>query len=361
MGVSIINLFRNKLFSVTTLTDEINDRDEVPDQVSSLVTFEEKSIITTTASVVRKGHSLSLVPFSPRGAAGKEYLGDKRDAVQFDSRQIRQDFTITADEIQDVLLYGSMAERLESLQDKVRERTDDLLDDERTTLEYHKLGTLMGEIREADGTTVAEDLFQKFGVDRPADVNFELPAKTVGALRGKCTEVIREMRAGAQAKIDTVHAVCGKDFMDDLYKHPDVIEGYKFSRENDRLRDRAAYVPLDFGGIQFEEYTGYATGETAAGSPTPIQFIGPDNAHFFPLSVSGANTGNGINPVNRLFQIRWAPAPFFSRINQPGIPHYVRVFFDQSSDPSWVKFEVSSYPIFFCRKPRALIRGKKAA
>ncbi|MCG5243967.1 major capsid protein [Azospirillum doebereinerae] len=358
MGVAIINLFKRDMFSAITLTDEINDRDELPDQISSLVTFEEKSLITTTASVVKKGHSLSLVPFTPRGAPGKEYVDDKREAVQFESRQIRQDFTITADEIQDVLLFGSMAERLESLQDKVRERMDDLLDDERTTMEYHKLGTLMGEIREADGVTVAEDLFQKFGVERPADINFDLPAKTPGALRGKCTEVIREMRAGAQAKVDTVHSLCGKDFMDDLYRHPDVIEGYKFSRENDRLRDRAAFVPLDFGGIQFEEYTGYATGEDGDG-PTPVDFIDPDNAHFFPLAVSGSNTGNGINPVNRLFQLRWAPAPFFSRINAPGIPHYVRVTFDPSSDPSWVKYEVSSYPIFFCRKPRALIRGKR--
>ncbi|MBP2303322.1 major capsid protein [Azospirillum picis] len=348
MGNTVINLFKNKLFSTVALTDEINDRDLVPDQISSLVPFEEKSIITTSFMVVRKGHSLSLVPFSERGAPGKEYVSDKRDGILFDSRQLRQEFTVTADELQDVLLFGSMGERLEALQDKVREHLDDVLDDERNTMEYHKLGVIKGQLMDVDGVTVLEDLFDKFGVDRPDDISF---TAAEGKLREHCTNVIRAIRAGAQAKVDEVHAFCGKNFMDYLYSHPDVVKGYQYYRDNERLRDRAAYVPLDFGGIQFEEYTGYTE---------DVEFVADGDAHFFPLGLSGANPASGATPASRLFQQRWSPAPFFSRINSPGIPHYVRVFFESGDDPSWVKFEISSYPTFFCRKPRVLVRGRKA-
>lgn len=349
MGNLILDLFKNRLFSTTALTDEINDRDMVPDQVTSLVPFDEKAIITTSAAVVRKGHNLSLVPFSERGGPGTEYVTDKRDAVQFDSRQIRQEFTITAEELQDVLLFGSMGARLEALQDKVREHMENCLDDERTTFEYHRLGTVMGQIRGHDGVTVLEDMFVKFGVDPWPTVQFNLAARVSGQLRLKCNEVIRNMRMGAQARIDTIHAFCGKDFMDLLYAHPDVQTGYMWANQNIRLRDRAAYVPLDFGGIQFEEYTGYTE---------DVRFVDDDAAHFFPRVVSGANPGNGIDPVSRLFQIQWAPAPFLTRLNQPGIPHYVRRFIEQSDDPSWVRYEISSYPIFICRKPRATARGQ---
>lgn len=351
--MNIINLFKNKLFSTTALTDEINDRDEVPDQITTRVPFEEKAIPTTSAAVIRKGNTLDLIPFSERGGEGKQYTANKREGILFESRQIKAEVTVHADMCQDVLLFGSMAERLEALQEKVREMFEDPLDEMRATNEFHKLSVLQGKLRDADGTVV-EDLFAKFGVSPWDAVDFDLtnPSPARGALRTTCSEVIRTIRAGAQARIDGVAAWCGRGFMDGLYAHAEVEKGYTWFAQNERLRDRAAYVSLDYGGIQFEEYAGQIEG---------VEFIGENEAYFYPLATSGGNPMNGAMPANRLFQTRWAPAPFFSALNKPGIPFYVRQFFEPGTDPSWVKYELSSYPIHYCRKPRALLKGVASA
>ena len=65
----------------------------------------------------------------------------------------------------------------------------------------------------------------EFGIAQPAEIAFNLPAKTVGSLRPICYGIKRSMARAAQGAFTTgtrVMAICGDTFWDELTTHPDV-------------------------------------------------------------------------------------------------------------------------------------------
>ena len=49
---------------------------------------------------------------------------------------------------------------------------DDLLSDLELTEEHHRLGAINGVLLDADGTTVIEDFYDRFGIAKPGAVDF---------------------------------------------------------------------------------------------------------------------------------------------------------------------------------------------
>jgi hypothetical protein len=64
-------------------------------------------------------------------------------------------------------------------------------------------------------------------------------------------------------------------------------------------------------------------------------------------------------PVNvpGLFECAWAPAETFDFVNTPGKPLYAIPVKDLARN-AWQRMELYSYPLHFCTRPAALLRGK---
>ena len=64
-----LDIFNDDAFSLSQLTVAINDLPKTYNRIAEMGLFRERGITTTTASIERKGHLLSLVERRPRQAA----------------------------------------------------------------------------------------------------------------------------------------------------------------------------------------------------------------------------------------------------------------------------------------------------
>ncbi|CAK0748141.1 putative Major capsid protein [uncultured Gammaproteobacteria bacterium] len=339
-----MNPFKSELFSTTSLTWAVNGMPEVPTQVSSLGIAYDNGIETTTAWVERKEQGLRLVPSRPLGATGQQYGAVNREGIEIGCINLPQETTIWASEIQDRIKFGSSAQQLESLKDLRDERLMKMSADADTTAEYHLVGLISGKVLDADGTTVLWDFFDKFKFDEPDPIEFDFTSgAALGALTQSCDTVIRAMRAALNTNVIEIRGLAGSTFATRFKASSEYRSTFQ-ATDAARLRDRSAYQPWSFGGIEFEEYV----------SPTDLTpFIAPNDCRFFARGLAINKQQGLLKPFHR----RWTPAPTFAAANKPGLERYVNVTIDPRSDPQWIKIEMTSHPILFCTHPRHLIRG----
>ena len=72
-----LDIFNDDAFSLSQLTVAINDLPKTYNRIAEMGLFRERGITTTTASIERQGHKLSLVDARPRGAPGKPYTPER--------------------------------------------------------------------------------------------------------------------------------------------------------------------------------------------------------------------------------------------------------------------------------------------
>lgn len=338
-----IDVFKEDAFSLTSLTTYVNKQPHIPSMLRTMGLFEVKPVRTTTIWVEFKNGKVSLIPTSTRGEPIFQNDKQKREAIPLQCLRLAKGDTITADELQNVRAEGTEAE-LKEVQMEVNDRLNGILGDMDLTEENLMLGAIQGILVDADGSTVIYNLFDKFGITQPTEIDFDLDnaSPASGALKKKCTEVVRGMiRAGGNAMLPTTEIVayCGDKFWDDLISHPEVQGAYNnWVLAQSMSNEIGVFKPFRWGEISWVNYRGTDDGSTVA--------IGTDKVKFFPRGARG------------IFEIAYAPAEFMPYVNMRGMERYSMTIPDRDRN-AFVKVEAYSYPLPYCTRPEVLFRGKR--
>jgi len=333
-----LDVFSQNPFSVVSLTDAINKLPFVPGRAGSVINWAEQGVTTTNITLEEIAGTLQLVNPSPRGAPGDSFAKDKRTARILAIPHYEIDDAIYADEVQGVRAFGSESDvqtGVGMVAQRQQQHTQMKLD---PTLEYQRIGAIKGAILNGDGSTLY-NLFTEFGVTQDAEIDFDLDNATpvAGALRKKCTAVVRAVATNlAGTPFTGIYGWCGDAFWDDLIAHAEVRATYLNQAEAAQLRGNAAYEMLDFGGIRFENYRGAVGGSS---------FINTDKCHFTPVGVPG------------LFRTVYAPADYVETVNTIGLPRYSRQYPMQNG--KGVHLELQMNALSYCTRPKALLVGKR--
>lgn len=337
--MSVLDVFNQDAFSVLSLTDAINKEPFIPGRVGAVAGWDEQGVTTTTVMIEEVEGQLSIVNPTERGGPGTTFGKEKRTARTLKVPHYQIDDGFNADEVQGVRAFGQ-ENVVRTLQDMVNSRNAQharwRLD---PTLEYQRLGAIKGVILNGDATELL-DLFDAFGVTQEAEVDFDLDnaSPAAGALRKKCTEVVRliDRNLGGTMRRG-IYALCSDQFWDDLIAHTEVRASYLAQQEASQLRNGVAWEVFNFGGITFENYRGaFANGDN---------FIADNKAHIFPVGTPG------------LFRTIYAPADYIETVNTVGLPRYARQY--PNPNGKRIETEVQMNALNYCTRPKVLIKAKR--
>lgn len=344
--MAMLDIFNNSAFSVTSLTDALRDVKPRPSRLRNMGLFSSSSVSTLTVAIERIGDVLQLVTPTPRGAPGETRDMPKRTIEDLRIPHFQRDWSVYADEVQGVRAFGSETE-LMTVQGLVADKIAVQVDDLDLTDEYTKMGAIQGIVTYKGGQTL--NLFSKFGVSQPAEVDFDLDnaSPTDGALRLACATMIRKVRkALGGISFDYLHAFVGDTFFDNLLQHPEVRETYKgwgearILRESYLGKNRAENPIFEFGGIVWENY-----GAIEDSGDGALLGINADLAKFVPVGVPG------------LFRTYYAPADYEETVNTLGQRLYAKQW--PMLNGKGRHGEVQTNVLNICTRPGALMRARR--
>lgn len=331
-----LDIFRQKAFKTTTLTDHINRLPHAPNRLGSMNVFQVKNVQNRTIWVTMKDGRLTLIPISALGAPISQNVKDLREAEAFQTYRVAKGDRVTAEEVQDLVAPGT-ENTLQTVAGEVSERLTGIREDMELTREHMRLGAINGLMVDADGSTVV-DFFQKFGVTRPDEIDFDLDNATLSSLADKSLEVTKLMYYASKGTWKSsqtrVSNLCGHIFWRKLITNPEVIDFYKQSTNGAALDRNVQSFTMH--GITHELYWGTEDDSTVA--------IPADKSRFVPLNTNGA------------FQEIYAPAEFAPFVNKKGKREYAMVIPDKDRQ-AYVDVELYMYPLFMCTRPEMLQTG----
>jgi hypothetical protein len=339
----ILDLFKTDAFGLVSLLQAVEKVERVPNRLGQLALFTPNPVRTETVAIEMREGALSIIKTSERGAPLENRKTEGRTVRDFRTRRIAKGDRIMASELAFAREFNTEQQVVELQAEMLRRMSgpSGLVADIETTWEHMRLGAVQGKVLDADGTLIY-DWFKEFGISQSAEIDFDLDAASPvsGALRKKIQDsVVRPMRKKAKGAIYTgARALCGSNFFDDLVNHSEVRETYLNQQEAADLREGYDGRELRFGGVTWEEYIGTDDDSIA---------VHTDKVVFFP---EGA--GNGV------FEAAFSPGEQFGHIGQLGQPIYPITVPDRDRD-SYVDLEVYSYPLFLCKRPEMLFRGKR--
>lgn len=338
----MLDIFNDDAFSVTNLTDAINEISFVPGRIGELGLFFTEPVDTTTIAVEKKGDILVLVPPTPRGGPGTTVDKEKRDLRSLIIPHFEINDAIYAEEVQNVRAFGQQR-ALETVMQKVGQRSAMHVNSFSATEEHARMGAVQGVVVYADGSSL--NLFTEFGVVQATEIDFDLDAATPaeGALRKKCAGVVRQMiDLLGGVPFTGIRAFCGDNFFDDLLSHKEVRETYKGWNQAQILREgyigpnRSTYGIFEFGDIVWENYRG------SVGQST---YIDSNKCHLFPMGVPG------------LFRTTYAPADYEETVNTMGERLYQRQY--PMPNGKGRNLDVQMNALQYCTRPKVLLKGKR--
>jgi hypothetical protein len=198
------------------------------------------------------------------------------------------------------------------------------------TIEYHRIGAIMGKIYDADGSTIL-DLHTTFGVSQTT-VDFAFTTATTD-IRGA---LMTGKRAAEAALGGTAYGYmgvwCGYRWWDSFIAHAKVesaFDRWEFGRQ----RQEDLRSGFEFAGVVIKEH-GAKIGDQ--------WFVPPDEAYMYPIGVPG------------LFKTHYAPADFIEAVNTVGLPAYAKQ--ERMEMDRGIKIHAQSNPLCMCHRPAALIK-----
>ena len=338
--MSGLDVFKADAFSMNTLTSAINESPFVPGRIGQLGLFRASGITTTAAQIEVRDGVLYLIEARPRGAPARRNQDRGRRMIPLNTVHLPVEDRLEADEIQNIRAFGS-----ENMLQTIRGKLDEKMDTARTsfeaTWEWHRLGALKGIVLDADGVTELYNLYTVFGVSKLPTVyfNFDESNPLDGKIRILCQNIQRdtEDQLGAVPYMG-IHALVGKNFMDKLVTNAETITAYERWMDGQALRESFARRIFPYAGITFEEYRGKVGN---------VQFVGDDDAHFFPVGSP------------ELFRVVFAPANYINTVNTVGLPLYAKQSIDRRE--TGVDIYMQSNPLHYCTRPKTLISGSAGA
>lgn len=338
------DIFQDDAFTVAELREMVDDLVYVPDELNRLGIFTPDPIATTNVMIARNAETLSLVPLTERGAPRTRLERDSRNVRYLPTFRLAQEDRINAQILQNIAPEGRPFDQaLGRALDEVEKRNRKMMRKLELTREYHRMAALQGYVLDADGSVVL-DIYDEFGIARPAAVTIDPATLTDGALRKKIyTDVIRPVTAAlnlsGRAAPRGFIALCGNTFFDELITAPEIRDTYKIAMQGAELRDGfVPYSAFDFGGVRWMNYRGTVDGTTVA--------VPDDECIFVPLGVED------------MFAEFRAPGENMNDVNEEGREFYAAVSPDYRPNVfEWVDLFLSAYPLYACLVPEALLRG----
>jgi hypothetical protein len=339
--------FSNSIFSVWSLTATILNRPYVPGLIGRLNLFSPRMLSTTTTLIEVRGSRLALVPERPRGAPPTPDVRDQRALVPVGIPHFPIRNSLYADEVQNVRAFGS-DNQLEAVQTVVNEKEASLGAKLDVTQEYLRLGAVKGIVvteadRESGVPMTQYSLYDMFHVPPNAVIDWPIVGAGAsgdstfwtGQLTGLITSLGRAMANSLPGGMyQTIHGIAGSQAFDAIAMHPELRAIY-YGVNPGALSSNQLGTTLSFRGLTVEEYRGQVGN---------VQFVKPDEIHFFPVGVPD------------LFLECYAPADYMETVNTIALPRYSKMAtkdFDKG-----VELEAQMNVLPLCTVPTALFTVK---
>ena len=341
-----LDIFETDDFRATTMTEMVGDIDYVPTMLEDRGYFITRPVYTETITFYRKDRTLELVPTTERGTPEPLLGRQARDVLQVETPRLALRDRISAREVANLLNPMLPLEiRLDTANRLVAERQAEMVDRIRLTRENHRFGALQGKILDADGTRVVADFFELMGVPEPAEIALDIANTPDGDLRPKIDNLIvipmKRALKGRWNNQTHIHAFVGKDFWNELWKHPEVRNAFRNTPRAPELLESRAWTQFEFAGVVWEHWDD--------GEWTELS-IGDDKARFFPVGASDT------------FFEYLAPGEDWEDVNSPGRDLYSIVSPDNRINmKEFVDIYVRCYPLYANKAPQSLLKARAGA
>lgn len=345
-----MDVFRQNAFSLIAMTQAVNREKFVPDLLETLGIFTPEPIREEKFWVEKKQNRVALIQTTKRGSPKSQTEKDRAVVRDFRTTRLRKGDTLTASEIANIRAFGTESEVIAVAQE-VASRTRKIQDDMRLTWENMRLGAITGVVLDADGTPIY-DWYDEFDVTAPAEIAWDFGSATAadGLIKKKANVLKRSMirsAGGAFGANARVVSICGDNFFDDLTTNKETRATYLNQPEASQLRMQyaSAYGSFYYGGIEWINYR--STDDQPGDTDGPFVGIPTDECRIFPVGA------------RNVFSHIMSPGESFDLVNTLGQQWYAKTKLDK--DNEFVEVDVASYPMFVCKQPEVLRRGRRGA
>lgn len=337
MADTVLNVFDNDFFGLTSLTDSIDKLPYKPNRLGQLNIFDEKSpkagIRTTTATIEERHGRLRLLKTEARGTMTKFEQKRHREAKIFRVPYIPHNDTVTAEDLKEIRPFRKK-DQIRAVAQEVNDRMEGMKEDHEFTWEYQRIGAVKGEVLDADGSTIY-NWFNEFGITQKV-IAITVSSDNIKLKFHEATRHVQDMLGGET--YTHLHGFCGKDFMDLLSTAEETKKAYDRWLEGKALRDGHARKMFSYADLQIEEYRGQI-------GSTP--FVEDNACYVIPM---GTRT---------VFSRYNAHGTFMETVGQKGKPIYVKQARDRWNTK--VDLHSQSSPLFICKRPAVLVKITIAA
>jgi len=348
-----MDIFNQDAFTMGQMIGTAEKVPYKPSLLGELNIFSPKPVRTNFATIEERDGVLNLIPTSPRGAPMPQGVVNKRRLRRVDTvRVAKQDF-VRAEEVAGIRAWGSETELMQVAQLIVDKQTK-LRDDMELTMEYHRMGAILGKVIDVDGSTI-HDWFAEYNISAPTAIQFKLDTANTDVKKIIMSQVVRPMQRAAKNAwiIGRTYpvALCGDSFYDKFVNHQAVKETYLNWLSAQDLRQaygasnanvKGAFAAFKFGGVLWINYRSSDVFDDNATNGLASLGIPSTQAKFFPMDA------------DEIFQVVYSPGEGMNDVNTPGKPVYFELELEKRANPRWAELDMAAYPLHICARPETL-------
>jgi len=337
----MLDVFKSDAFGLVSLTTAINKLPYQPSRLKEVGLFTESGITTTSVAMEERQGKLSLIQTQARGTMPQVQETVGRVTKVFPTQYLPQADEVLADEVQNIRQFGT-EDQTAGVAQVVNEKLQRMKQNLEATIEWHRMGAILGKTYDADGTTVLFDWFSEFNLTQyEIDMDFSSAALNIPDIALKVYQLAEDV-LGAQT-YKRIRAFCGNAFFANLISHASVKDAFKAWQIGGGFNQSQVFTVnspqakregFEFGGIIWENYRGYI-----GSSP----FMPTNECRFI------------LEGVPDLFKINYAPAPFNETVNTVGKPMYAKQ--EPKKFDLGIDLLVVSCPLAWCTRPKTIIKG----